>query len=289
MLRGLAGFYTVRTEDGCTWTCRARGRVRKAEAILAGDRVRIRPLGGGEGVIEEVLPRRSQLARPAVANVTLLVAVSALARPEPDLLLLDRLLVGAEASGLETLVCFNKADLVASERAQELAAVYRQAGYPVVVTSALTGQGVDELAACLRGHVATLGGASGVGKSALVNALAPGAGQATGEVGEKVGRGRHTTRAARFLAVSGGGLVADTPGFSRLALGELDPRRLPGLMRDIARLAPGCTFGTRCLHGVEPGCAVREAVEAGILPPSRYQNYQRLLEELVESEARRYP
>ena len=288
VLSGLAGFYTVRTDDGRTWQCQARGKVRKADVVLGGDRVVLTPVDAERAVIERVLPRRNRLTRPPVANVTLLVAVLALSRPDPDLQLLDRLLVMAEAAGLEPLVCFNKADLVAPERAEELASLYRTAGYPVVVTSARTGQGIPELASRLRHHVATLGGPSGVGKSALLNALCPGTGQATGEVSQRLGRGRHTTRAVRLLPLPGGGVVADTPGFSRLELAGVQARRLSSLMRDIAGLAPGCAFGSRCLHQGEPGCAVQAALEAGTLAPSRYAHYRRLLEELVEMEARRY-
>ena len=289
MLSRTAGFYTVQLPDGRPVVCLLRGRVRKEGVVLVGDRVRVSLVGDGRGVIEGVFPRTSRLHRPPVANVSRVVAVVALARPEPDLELLDRLLVVAEATGLSPLVCFNKADLVEPEQVQPLVQTYRRAGYSVAVTSALTGCGLDGLREHLRGHVSTLSGPSGVGKSALINALCPEAGQATGEVSERLGRGRHTTRTVRLLPLPDGGLLADTPGFSRLDLSDIAPRQLPRLMRDIARLSAACRFGGGCLHTAEPQCAVREAVRRGELAPSRYHHYLRLLEELTELEAHRYP
>ena len=288
VLSRTAGFYTVQLPSGREVVCLLRGRVRKEDVVLVGDRVRVSLTGDGRGVVEEVLARTNRLHRPPVANITRVVAVVALARPEPDLELLDRLLVVAEAAGLSPLVCFNKADLVKPEQVQPLVEIYRQAGYSVAVTSALTGYGLGPLREQLRGHVSTLSGPSGVGKSALINALCPEAGQATGEVSERLGRGRHTTRTVRLLPLPEGGLLADTPGFSRLDLSSITPRQLPGLMRDIARLSAGCRFGSGCLHVAEPDCAVREAVQQGALAPSRYHHYRRLLEELTELEARRY-
>ena len=288
MLSRTAGFYTVQLRDGRAVVCLLRGRVRREDVVLVGDRVRVSLTGDGRGVIEEVFTRTTRLHRPPVANITRMVAVIALARPEPDLELLDRLLVVAEATGLSPLVCFNKADLVGPEQVQPLVQTYHRAGYRVVVTSALTGYGLDQLREHLRGHVSTLSGPSGVGKSALINALCPEAGQATGEVSERLGRGRHTTRTVRLLPLPDGGLLADTPGFSRLDLSDIAPRKLPWLMRDIARLSAGCRFGRGCLHGAEPDCAVREAVQQGELARSRYQHYLRLFEELTELEARRY-
>ena len=283
-----AGFYTVRLADGQEVVCWLRGRVRKVGAVLVGDRVTVSLLGGGRGAIEEVHPRTSCLVRPPVANVTRVVATVALAQPPPDLGLLDRLLVLCEAEGLSPVVCFTKADLVDSQQAAPLARIYSGAGYPVAVTSVVTGQGLGELARELAGHVSTLSGPSGVGKSALINALCPQAGQATGEVSAKLGRGRHTTRTVRLLSLPGGGLLADTPGFSRLELDRLDSRQLSRLMPDIDRLSVGCRFAGRCLHTVEPGCAVREAARSGRLAASRYRHYLRLLEEITAAEGRRF-
>lgn len=288
VLTRLAGFYTVQLEDGQTIRCVLRGKVRKHKVVLAGDRVRVRLVGPGEGAIEAVMPRTSCLQRPPIANVTRLVVVAALARPDPDLLLTDRLLVVGEAEGLKPVVCLNKADLVEQARAREIADLYAGAGYPTVVTSARTGQGLDELAGWLQGHIGTLTGPSGVGKSALINALSPQAKAPTGELSEKGNRGRHTTRAVRLLPLAGGGLLADTPGFSRLDLAGIEPRRLGHLMPDVRRWSDQCHFRADCLHRSEPGCAVQAAVQRGEIAAVRYRHYLRLLDEVLEMEARRY-
>lgn len=288
VLSRLAGFYTVRLQDGRTVRCVLRGKVRKRGMVLAGDRVWVNLVAPGQGAIEGVMPRSSCLMRPPVANVTRLVVVTALARPEPDLLLVDRLLVVGEAEGLKPVVCFNKADLVEDGRAHEMAALYAAVGYPAVVTSARTGQGLDELVRCLRDHISTLSGASGVGKSALINALSPDARAQTGELSEKLNRGRHTTRVVQLLPLPGGGLLADTPGFSRVELTGIEPRRLGQLMPDVGRWADRCQFRSDCLHRTEPACAVRAAAELGQIAPTRYRHYLRFLEEVLEMEARRY-
>lgn len=287
MLARQAGFYTVQLASGRILVAFLRGKVRKAGPVLAGDRVRVRTVGDGRGVVEEVLPRRTELIRPPVANVTRLVAVAA--APEPDLLLLDRLLVLGEAAGLSCVVCINKVDLASQESVEGWRKLYQgQVGYPVACTSARTGQGVDELAAHLVGHVSTLSGPSGVGKSSLINALCPDAGAEVGELSQRAGRGRHTTRVVRLLPLPAGGLLADTPGFSRLDLSGVESRRLYRFMPDIAREAGACQFGEKCLHRGEPGCALPEAVARGRVAESRLRHYRRFLDEVLEQEARRY-
>lgn len=281
-----AGFYTVQLPSGRTVLAVLRGKVRKAGPVLTGDRVRVRLVEDGRGVVEEVLPRTTELTRPPVANVTRLVAV--VAAPEPDLLLLDRLLVLGEAKGLSCVVCINKMDLAWPERVQAWRSLYQQAGYPVACTSARTGQGLDELARLLVGHVSTLSGPSGVGKSSLINALCPDAGLEVGELSPKAMRGRHTTRVVRLLPLPGGGLLADTPGFSRLDLEGIDSRQLYRLMPDIRREAAHCQFGEKCLHRGEQGCALPEAVREGRVAESRYRHYRKLLDEVLEQEAKRY-
>ena len=288
VLRGIGGFYRVLLDDGRLVECRPRGRLRKdGLMLLAGDRVQVRPMADGAGVIEAVEPRRTELRRPAVANVDQVVAVMALAQPEPNLLLLDRLLAVAAAAGLETLVCWTKADLCPPEAAQALSELYQRAGYPVVVASVVTGQGIAELQAALRGRISTLAGPSGAGKSSLLNALNPSFRLHTGEVSRKLGRGRHTTRIVELLQLPGGGLVADTPGFSQLDVRDIPKSKLSRCMPDLARLMEGCRF-PGCLHRAEPGCAVRAGVEAGEVDPGRYRHYLELLHEIEEWEARRY-
>lgn len=281
-----SGFYDVWLADGRIVPCRLRGSVRKRGPVLTGDRVCIRALSDGQGVIEAVQPRSTELARPPLANVNCLVAVAA--APEPDWMLLDRLLVVGESSGLRSIVCFHKVDLVEAAVSEGWAATYERVGYPVVCTSVRTGEGLDRLARFVADQVATLSGPSGAGKSSLVNALCPGVHREVGGLARRIDRGRQTTRVARLLPMPFGGLVADTAGFSRLDLDGIDPRRLDSLMPDIARHARDCQFGESCLHQDEPGCAVRSALDVGAVDERRYRHYRRLLDEALEMEARRY-
>lgn len=284
----IAGFYHVALGPDRTVMCRARGRLKGADGIYPGDLVRVLLLEDepGAGRVEEVLPRESLLARPAVANVRWVVLVTPLARPRPQSLLLDRLLVMTFQAGLEPVIVWNKADLDADEESLGLIDIYRAAGYTTVVASAATGQGMEELIHCLADGVAVLAGPSGAGKSSILNRLAPGAGQETSAVSRKSGRGRHTTRSARLCPV-GEGWVADTPGFSRLDLPLMEPRELPAAYPEFVQRAPQCRYDG-CLHASEPDCAVREAVESGAIPPLRYEQYRRLLDEVTEAYRNRY-
>lgn len=288
VLRGIGGFYRVLVEDGRIIDCRPRGRLRKEVGqLIAGDLVEVGPADGATGVIEAVAPRRTQLRRPPVANVDQVVAVMALADPEPVLMLMDRLLVVAAAAGMDPVVCWTKADLCPPEVALEHRERYRQAGYRVVVASTVTGQGIDELRDVLKGRISTLAGPSGAGKSSLLNALHPGFRLQTGEVSRKLGRGRHTTRVVELLPLPGGGFVADTPGFSQLEVRDIPKTELGRHMPDVVRFMGGCRF-PGCLHRAEPDCAVRAAVEAGEMDARRYRHYLELLQEIEEWEARRY-
>lgn len=255
--------------------------------MKVGDRVRIAELPGGEGAIEEVLPRRNELARPPVANVDRVVVV--MAWREPDLLpeLLDRILVQAHAAGLEAVVVVNKLDLAetAGDRraAEAMRACYERAGYEAHLVSAKTGEDLEPLARRLREPgVQVLAGPSGSGKSFLLSRVEPGLALRSGEVSRRTGRGRHTTVHARLLPI-GEGWVADTPGFSRVALPSLGPGALAQAFPEIAERGLGCRFRD-CLHRREPGCAVRRAVEVGEVDRGRYERYVQFL---AEVEARR--
>lgn len=286
VIQSVGDYHTVALADGGEILCRARGRLKRRGSIVTGDRVTVTVVGD-EGVIEEVEPRTSQLIRPTIANVDTAVVVMALARPEPSLDLVDRILAMAERERLDALVVFNKADLVAQPDAQRLSAPYDEAGYPVHVVSAAQGTGIEALKQSLDGRVSILAGPSGVGKSSLLNALIPQASQRTGDVSSKLSRGRHTTRHVSLLPMGEKGWLADSPGFSTLSFGAMDPRELPGLYPDFVRLEHGCRF-TGCLHRSEPDCAVREAVQEGRLDEGRYQRYLRLLREIEEAFERRY-
>lgn len=288
VLRGVGGFYRVLLDDGRMVDCRPRGRLRKdGTTLLAGDRVTVDLLPDGTGAVESVAPRRTQLRRPAVANIDQVVVVMALTDPPPNYLLLDRLLTVAEAAGLEPVLCWTKADLCTEDEIAAVVSPYREAGYPVIVTSTVTGRGIEELRAALHHHISTFAGPSGAGKSSLLNALDPALNRQTGEVSRKLGRGRHTTRLVELVPLPSGGLVADTPGFSQLDVTTIPKSELGRCMREFVRFASECRF-PGCLHRAEPGCAVRAAVDAGEIHPRRYHHYLELLQEIEEWEARRY-
>lgn len=288
VIQSVGDYHTVSISPGRHVLCRARGRLKQRGAVVTGDLVKVAlTTGSDEGVIEDVAPRKTYLFRPTIANVDTAVVVMALARPEPSFELVDRLLALAEREGLTAMVVFNKADLVSDVFAKEASAPYVAAGYPVYAVSAAMGEGIDILKEALEGKVSIFAGPSGVGKSSLLNALLPQSQQKTGEVSEKLRRGRHTTRHVSLLPMGDEGWVADSPGFSTLSFGAMDPRDFPQLYPDFVRLQIECRF-TGCLHRSEPGCAVKHAVETGGLDAGRYQRYLRILQEIEDAFERRF-
>ncbi|NPV29792.1 MAG: ribosome small subunit-dependent GTPase A [Firmicutes bacterium] len=282
IVKGYGGFYFVQS-DQKIWRCRGRGRLQfKEQFLLPGDRVLFSPVEEGMGVIEAILPRKNTLRRPAVANVDQAILVFSLAQPEPDLKLLDRLLVLCGVEGIDAVICFNKLDLVDGEFAAGLASLYRGIGYVAILVSALQGRGVENLRDLIKGRLSVLAGPSGAGKSTLLNALEPGLSLKTGEVSRKLKRGRHTTRYVELLPLAGG-LIADTPGFSNLDLPRLERTELGYYFPEIHELSKGCRFHD-CLHMQEPGCAVRAAFQEGRINPTRYRNYLSMLFEVLARE-----
>ncbi len=277
IVKALSGFYDVQTEEGLL-TCKARGRFRlDGTSPLVGDRVLCSVESPGKGRVDQLQPRRNFFIRPAVANVDALVFVAAGVNPVTDPFLIDRVSVIAEEADCELIVCVNKADL---EPADALMEIYRKAGFPVIRTSAETGEGLEELREALRGKISAFTGNSGVGKSSLLNRLLPGLALQTAEVSEKLGRGRHTTRHVELFSLDGEGFVADTPGFASFELELMQPipkERLQLVMRDFAPYIGACRFQD-CMHLKEPDCAVTRAVAAGEIPESRYRSYVRLYE-----------
>lgn len=280
IVKALSGFYHVRTDRGDTVVCRGRGRLRHHRITpLVGDRVEITCQDDGTGAVDRVLPRINQFQRPMVANIQQMIIVASGAIPVTDPFLIDRMIAVAEWKHCQPLICFNKCDLC---RMDEVAEVYRRAGFHTLQVSAETGEGMAELQAALSEKVSAFTGNSGVGKSSILNALRPELSLKVGEVSEKLGRGRHTTRHVELIQV-GDGLVADTPGFSSLDAeqAELVSREeLAGVFREFAPYGGQCRF-TGCAHYKEKGCAVREAVRAGKIAPSRYQSYVRLYEQAL--------
>ena len=279
IMKALSGFYYV--DDGQTVTaCRGRGKLRHQKVTpLVGDRVEFTPLGDGSGSLDRILPRKNQFYRPAVANIDQLVIIASQAIPVTDPFLIDRVVAIAQSRDCPCVICVNKCDL---EPGDDLAAIYTAAGFPTLKVSAQTGEGMDELRALIAGKVSAFTGNSGVGKSSILNALDPAFQLKTGEISTALGRGRHTTRHVELFRLSCGAEIMDSPGFSSFETEELNlelKHRLPETFREFAPYLGECQF-LDCSHTKEKGCAVREALEAGKLQPSRYQSYLRLFEEL---------
>jgi ribosome biogenesis GTPase len=290
------GSYTVHTPARvvpCALSARLRRAAGAPDPVVVGDVVQFVAPPGGPGQITRVLPRRNQIARRGpvpmpsahahqqviVANVDQVVAVMALAQPAPKWNLLDRYLTLAESLALPALVCLTKADLAPADDAAELdeaLAEYRRLGYPLTVTSAVSGLGLDELGAALRGRVSVLLGKSGVGKSSLLNALEPGLGLRVAAVSRATGKGRHTTSHVELFPLAAGGALVDTPGTREFGLWDLDPDELALFFREMRPRVGRCKFGLDCQHDEEPGCAIRQAVLQGEISPRRYQSYLRL-------------
>jgi ribosome biogenesis GTPase len=263
--------------------------VQVVDPIAIGDHVQFVPAGGQEGMITEVLPRRNKLVRTTAgrkpleqiiaANVDQIVIAFAAARPAPKWNLLDRYLAAAESAGIPALVCITKLDLVEPGELAEDIQLYRDLGYDVLLTSAVTGEGIEALRQALTNRTSVLIGKSGVGKTSLLNALQPGLGQRVGDVGHgEVGKGRHTTTHLELFALEAGGGLIDTPGMREFALWDITQDELALLFPEMRDLVGQCKFGLDCTHRSEPGCAILQAVEAGAIAERRYQSMLRLMD-----------
>ena len=280
ILRSLSGFYDVQTPSGMV-TCRARGILRKeGSSPLTGDMVQI-TVEKGKGMVEKILPRRNWFIRPAVANVDALVVFAANVNPVTEPFLIDRVAAIAGDQDVPVYICVNKCDL---DPAIDLERIYRNAGFPVILTSAETGEGVEELRALLKGKLTAFTGNSGVGKSSILNRLCPELALPTGEVSEKLGRGRHTTRHVELYRLEEDTYVADTPGFSSFDTDQMDvilKENLQYAFPDFGPYIGQCQFHD-CSHRTEPGCAVTAALAAGEIEPTRYDSYLRLYEKVSQ-------
>lgn len=281
IVKAVRGLWYAETAEGIL-CCTARGKLRGLkETPLVGDRVTVLPLGGNKGSLEAVLPRKNAFIRPSVANVDAMVILCSAVIPVTDPLLIDRMIAIAELKSCEPILCFHKCDI---GRAPELVNVYRSAGFRVCETSSETGEGLSELREAIRGRVCAFTGNSGVGKSSLLNALEPALTLETGDVSDKLGRGRHTTRHVELFRLSCGAQVMDTPGFAAFDGEEVSlelKERLPELFREFRPYLGRCRYHD-CRHGKDEGCAVREAVEMGNISQSRYQSYLRMWDELKD-------
>jgi len=289
VIRTQSGFLTVNTDQG-EFICRLRGKLKQEDAegdiAAVGDRVTIIPHADGEAVINKVHPRKSAISRLRtgikrdfrqilLANPDLMVIVFACADPEPHLRMMDRFLVIAEKQQVNALILANKVDLVAPAQAKAVFGVYENLGYPVLYTSAHNGQGVEALSMALRDKISVLTGPSGVGKSSLLNLVQPGLGLQVRTISEATSKGRHTTQVRQLFPLEIGGYVADTPGIRSLALWDTEPEELDAYFVEMRDLVSECKFSD-CTHTHEPGCAVRQAVEAGEVALERYHSYLRL-------------
>ena len=276
ILRSLSGFYDVQTDKGIV-TCRARGILRKGgNSPLTGDMVEI-TVEQGKGRVEKILPRKNSFIRPAVANMDALVIFAANVNPVTEPFLIDRVAAIAGDQGVQVILCVNKCDL---DPAVDLVGIYEQAGFTVIRTSAETGEGVDQLRSLIEGKLPAFTGNSGVGKSSILNRLAPELNLATGEVSEKLGRGRHTTRHVELYCLGDQTYVADTPGFSSFDTDQMEVILKENLQYSFPDFGPyvgKCRFDD-CSHRKEPDCAVRAGVEAGQIGRSRYESYLKLYE-----------
>lgn len=282
ILKGIGGFYYVCTGSGDVVECKARGKFRKAsEKPVIGDHVTIERQEDGTGYMMSIAPRKNQLLRPAVANLDQLVVVCSAAPPKTETLLIDKVTAIAEHKGLDTLIVLNKCDL---DRADRLHEIYTQAGFPVFRVSAETGEGIEELRRSLTGKMSAFAGNSGVGKSSLLNRIDPQFHMQTGSISPKTERGRHTTRHVELGALAGGGYIADTPGFSAFDTEQMDLILKGDLQYAFREFAPywnKCQFND-CAHVKEKGCAIRAAVEQGLIAPERHESYCKLYESVKD-------
>ena len=279
IIKSLSGFYDVRTENKVI-TCRARGHMRRSSmSPLVGDIVDI-SVEKGKGMVERIHPRTNSFVRPAVANLELLVIFAANVNPVTEPFLIDRVCAIAGDQEVPVCICVNKCDM---DPGADLAAIYRQAGYTVIQTSAETGMGIDELRNALRGKFCAFTGNSGVGKSSILNALSPELKLPVGEVSEKLGRGRHTTRHVQLYDVDDA-LIADTPGFYSFDTDQMEvilKENLQYAFPEFGRYLGQCQFRD-CSHRKEPGCAVTTALAAGEIGKSRYESYLKLYEKAMQ-------
>ena len=288
VLKNYNGYYYVQVADS-VYTCKVKGKMKQNRFSLAtGDQVLLEPGEKGEGMIKKVLPRKNFLPRPTMANLDLFVVTFACATPDFSFLLADKLLALAELAHIPSILVLNKEDQAPAGLIDEVRRVYEPLGYEVFTLSAKNGTGVEPLRERLRGKLCAFGGPSGVGKSSTINAIDSKVDLRTGEVSEKIGRGKHTTRFAQLLPFDEG-YIADTPGFGNLLLEGMEPEQAVAAFREFAQYEGGCRF-CPCSHTHEPVCGVKEAVAAGHIAASRYESYLAMLEEirlLKEKEGRK--
>lgn len=284
IIKGIAGFYYVRVVESGIYECKARGVFRKdKKKPLVGDNVKIEVLDEAEktGNIIDILPRKNELIRPAVANIDQALVVFAVTEPKPHFNLLDRFLIMMESKDIPVVLCFNKKDIAGQQELAELEEVYRVCGYPLLLISAKEQENIEQVRAVLKGKTTAVAGPSGVGKSSLINLLQSEIQMETGSISKKIARGKHTTRHSELIAVDEESYIMDTPGFSSLYVNEFEKEELKYYFREFAPYEGQCRFNG-CGHVHEPGCAVKEAVEGGKIHRIRYEDYLEMYRELKD-------
>ena len=288
IIKGIAGFYYVHVVESGLYECKAKGIFRKEKMKpLVGDIVEIDILDEIEkkGNIIEIIERKNELIRPAVANIDQALVVFAVTKPKPHFNLLDRFLIMMESKDIPVVLCFNKKDIATEPEIQELKEIYEKCGYQMIFTSALEEENTEELKSLLRGKTTAIAGPSGVGKSSLINIFQPDANMETGCISEKIERGKHTTRHSELIWIEDNTYIMDTPGFSSLYTNEFEKEELKYYFTEFEEYEGQCRF-LGCDHVHEPGCAVKQALEEGKIHPVRYTNYLEMYNELKEK--RRY-
>lgn len=282
IIRGIAGFYYVHVPEMGILECKAKGIFRKNNLKpLVGDRVEVSLLDeeNKKGNIDEVLERSNELIRPAVANIDQALVIFAIKKPEPNLNLLDRFLIMMQQKEIPCVLVFNKSDLVTDEEKEKLREIYSRSGCEILFVSAKQDEGMEEIRNMLKGKTSTVAGPSGVGKSSIINKLQSGVSMETGSISEKIERGKHTTRHTEFIPIGGDTFIMDTPGFSSLAVFDMEKEELEQFYPEFDEYRNTCRFNG-CSHTHEPGCSVKEAIQEGKISKERYENYQLIYEEL---------
>ncbi len=281
IIKGIAGFYYVHVAGTGIFECKAKGIFRKEKIKpLVGDNVEVELLDAQDktGNIIRILPRKNELIRPSVANIDQALVIFAAKKPKPNFNLLDRFLITMEQKEIETIICFNKQDLVQPQELDFLRSIYEPCGYRVLAVSARKQQGLEEVREVLQNRTTTVAGPSGVGKSSMINLLSPEADMETGTLSEKIDRGKHTTRHSQLLYIDEDTYIMDTPGFSSLYLTDIGQEDLKDYFREFEKYEPFCRF-QGCSHIHEPDCGVKAALAEGKISPVRYDNYVMLYED----------